>query len=189
MFKPYPVTLQRGALRLDPMVEADVPELAALAEVNSDLLRYMDGPLRPDWYRQAINEQREDKALPFTIRLSTKIVGTTRLGDFLPSLPACEIGWTWLEREQCGTGLNSMIKYLLLKHAFENCGMVRVQMKTAASNERSQRALEKIGARQEGVLRNHRRLAGGKLDDSVIYSITDHDWPEIKAALEAQFLG
>ncbi|WP_017939897.1 GNAT family N-acetyltransferase [Zestomonas thermotolerans] len=187
MFKPHPVALQRGALRLEPMLETDIPELVGLAEANRAELVYMSGPLRPDWYRQALGEQREGRALPFTIRLGEQVVGTTRYFDFLTTLPAAEIGSTWLDRAQHGTGLNASIKYLMLRHAFEHWGMVRVQLKTALSNLRSQRAIERLGAQREGVLRNHRRLADGRLDDTVLYSITDRDWPQVKAALEARF--
>lgn len=187
MFKPQPIALQRGALRLEPMLDADIPELVALAEANRDQLVYLDGPLRLDWYRTAVNDQREGRAVAFSIRLGNRLVGTTRFADFHAGLPAAEIGWTWLERDQHGTGLNNSIKYLMLRQAFENWRMVRVQLKTAASNLRSQRAIEKLGAQREGVLRNHRRLADGRLDDTVLYSITDSDWPQIKAALEARF--
>ncbi|MCY1401472.1 Acetyltransferase (GNAT) domain protein [compost metagenome] len=189
MFRPLPITLQRGALRLEPMVEADVPELVELADANREVLQYMSAPQRPDWYRQAIADQREERALPLVVRLGNRIVGTTRFLDFMPALPACEIGGTWLEQSQHGMGLNASIKYLMLRHAFDSWQMVRVQLKTAASNLRSQRAIEKLGAVREGVLRNHRRLAGGRLDDSVLYSITDHEWPQVKAALEAGFSG
>jgi RimJ/RimL family protein N-acetyltransferase len=114
-------------------------------------------------------------------------VGTTRFADFMNALPACEIGWTWLDRHQHGRGLNTSIKYLMLRHAFENWGMVRVQLKTAASNLRSQRAIEKLGAVREGLLRNHRRLADGRLDDTLLYSITDMEWPALREAMEAGF--
>lgn len=187
MFKPQIVTLQRGALRLEPMTDQDIPLLAELAEANRDELIYMNGALRLDWYRVAMQEQRELQALPFSVRLGDKLVGTTRFGDFMPSLPAVEIGWTWLDREQHGSGLNNMLKYLMLRHAFETWGMVRIQLKTAGSNQRAQRALEKLGAQREGLLRNHRRLADGRLDDSVIYSVTDHDWPQVKKQLEERF--
>lgn len=185
MFKPQLVTLQRGALRLDPLSEADIPALVALAEINRDELLYMSGTLRLDWYRSALADLREERALPFVIRLGDRLVGTTRFADFIGALPACEIGWTWLDRSQHGSGLNSSIKYLMLRHAFEQWGMLRVQLKTAASNLRSQRAIEKIGALREGVLRNHRRLADGRIDDSVLYSITDQQWPQVRAQLEA----
>ena len=187
MFKPQPVILQRGALRLEPMVEADIPALVALADANRDALAYMNGPLRPDWYRQGLAAQREEQAVVFSIRLGDNLVGTTRFADFMPALPAAEIGWTWLAASEQGTGLNASIKYLMLRHAFEEWHLVRVQLKTAASNLRSQRAIEKLGAQREGVLRNHRRLADGRLDHTVLFSITDRDWPEVKQKLEALF--
>lgn len=184
MFTPRPVTLQRGAMRLEPLAEADIPALVELAEDNREELMYMSGPLRPDWYRHALAEQREERAVVFTVRLAERIIGTTRFADFNSSLPAAELGWTWLDRGEHGGGLNASIKSLLLKHAFEEWQLVRLQLKTAASNLRSQRAIEKIGAQREGLLRNHRRLADGRLDDTVLYSITDREWPAIKALLE-----
>ncbi|WP_375737784.1 GNAT family N-acetyltransferase [Pseudomonas boanensis] len=187
MFKPQPVILQRGALRLEPMVDADISPLVALADANRDALIFMNGPLRPDWYRQGLAAQREEQAVVFSIRLGDNLVGTTRFADFMPVLPAAEIGWTWLAGSEHGSGLNASIKYLMLRHAFEEWQLVRVQLKTAASNLRSQRAIEKLGAQREGVLRNHRRLADGRLDDSVLFSITDRDWPEVKQNLEARF--
>jgi N-acetyltransferase len=187
MFKPQPVSLQRGTLRLDPMLESDIHALAQLAEVNRQHLVYMSGAQRVDWYRQAFQAQQDDEALPLVVRLGEQLLGITRYGDFIASLPACEIGWTWLDQGQHGSGLNTQIKYLMLRHAFENWQMVRVQLKTAASNLRSQRAIEKLGALREGLLRNHRRLADGRLDDTVLYSITDRQWPAIKQQLEARF--
>ena len=185
MFTPRPVTLQRGALRLEPLVEADIPTLVELASRNRDELNYLNGPLRPDWYRLALAEQRQGRAVVFALRLAERIVGTTRFADFNPSLPAAELGWTWLDKAEHGSGLNASIKYLLLRHAFEDWRLVRLQLKTAASNLRSQRAIEKLGAQREGLLRNHRRLADGRLDDTVMYSITDREWPAVKGLLEA----
>ncbi len=186
MLTPHPVTLQRGALRLEPLMEADIPELAALAERNRGELIYMNGPLRPDWYRHALADQREGRAVVFTVRMAERVIGTTRFSDFVTSLPAAELGWTWLDQAEHGTGLNASMKFLLLRHAFEEWRLVRLQLKTAASNLRSQRAIEKLGALREGVLRNHRRLADGRLDDTVLYSITDQDWPQVRQLLAAE---
>lgn len=187
MFQPLPVTLQRGALRLEPLAEEDVPGLLELAEANRETQQYMSGSTRPDWYRAALADHREGKAVVFAVRLAGRLVGTTRFCDFMPSLPAAEIGHTWLDAGEHGTGLHGMIQYLLLRHAFEEWQLVRVQMQTAASNLRAQRALEKLGAQREGLLRHHRRLAGGRLDDSLLFSITDREWPQVKAGLEASF--
>lgn len=187
MFKPQPVALQQGALRLDPLTEADLPGLLQLAEANRASQQFMSGTTRPDWYRSALAEQREGREVVFAIRLAGELVGTTSFFDFNPVLPAAEIGATWLDAGQHGTGLNRMIKYLMLRHAFEEWQLVRVQLKTAASNLRAQRAIEKLGAQREGLLRNHRRLADGRLDHTVMYSITDSEWPQVKAGLEARF--
>lgn len=184
MFKPQPVTLRRGALCLEPLVEADLPELLALANANGQHLAYMSGPLRPDWYRQALADQKNGDAVVYGVRFEEKLVGTTRFFDFIGGLPAAEIGATWLDAQMHGSGLNTAMKFLMLRHAFEQWELVRVQLKTAASNLRSQRAIEKLGAHFEGRLRNHRRLADGRLDDSILYSITDRDWPEIRHSLE-----
>jgi len=184
MFMPGPVTLQRGALRLEPLVDADIPALVELANHNRDELIYLYGPLRPDWYRLALADQDQGRAVVFTLRMAGRIVGTTRFADFNPSLPAAELGWTWLDKAEHGSGLNTAIKYLLLKHAFEDWQLVRLQLKTAVSNLRSQRAIEKLGAQREGLLRNHRRLADGRLDDTALYSITGRDWPSVKRLLE-----
>lgn len=189
MFNTRPIALHRGALRLDPMTEADVSELASLALANRNLLIYMNGPLSPDWYRTAIAQQREDECIPFSVRLGDKLVGTVRLGAFDRVLPALEIGWAWLARDQHGKGLSNTILYLLLRHAFDSMGVVRVQMKTAASNRYAQKAIERAGAVREGVLRQHRRLLEGRLDDSVMYSILDKEWPEVRTTLETLFSG
>jgi RimJ/RimL family protein N-acetyltransferase len=114
MFKPQLITLQRCGLRIEPMIDADIPALVSLAEANRAELVYMNGTQRLDWYREGLSEQRAGRALPLVIRLGEQLVGTTRFADFVSSLPAAEIGWTWLDRRQHGTGLNSMIKYLML---------------------------------------------------------------------------
>lgn len=184
MFKPQPVTLRRGALCLEPLAEADLPELLALADANQQHLAYMNGPQRPDWYRQALAAQRDGQVVVYAVRMEDELAGTTRFMDFMPGLPAAEIGGTWLAGTWQGSGLNAAIKFLMLRHAFEQWEMVRVQLKTAASNLRAQRAIEKLGAQREGRLRNHRRLGDGRLDDSILYSITDREWPEIRKALK-----
>ncbi|MBC9249769.1 GCN5 family acetyltransferase [Pseudomonas alcaligenes] len=187
MFNPHPITLQQGALRLEPLREADLPGLLALAEANREALQFISGASRPDWYRDALAGQRAQRAVVFTIRLAGQLVGTTRFCAFDATLPAAELGYTWLDSREHGRGLNAMIKYLLLRYAFEEWQLVRVQLQTAASNGRAQAALDKLGASREGVLRNHCRLADGRLDDSLLYSITDREWPQVKRQLEARF--
>ncbi|WP_372516680.1 GNAT family N-acetyltransferase [Paenibacillus silviterrae] len=128
----------------------------------------------------------QSNAIPFVISelSSNRIVGSTRLFDFSHANRGVEIGSTWLTPAVWRTFVNTECKYLLLKHCFESLGMIRVQLKTDSRNLRSQRAIERLGAVKEGILRNHMILPDGYVRDSVYYSITDKEWPEVKQRLE-----
>ena len=110
-------------------------------------------------------------------------VGSTRFLEIRPAHSALEIGYTWLGRASQGTGINSMAKYLLLEHCFAELKAVRVQFKTDVRNLQSRKALEKIGAREEGFLRRHMLLWNGHRRDTVLYSIIDDEWPRVKTRL------
>jgi RimJ/RimL family protein N-acetyltransferase len=141
--------------------------------------------------REYVSKALEQKnALPFVIidLESQKIVGSTRFYDISVQNRSLEIGSTWLTPAMWGTYVNTECKYLLLKHCFEKLGTIRVQFKTDSRNIRSQRAIERIGAVKEGVLRNHIILPDGYVRDSVYYSIIDREWPEVKLRLE-KFMG
>ncbi|MFM8320705.1 MAG: GNAT family N-acetyltransferase, partial [Chloroflexota bacterium] len=112
-------------------------------------------------------------------------LGCTRYLDIRPAHRGVEIGGTWYGAAYQRTGVNTEAKYLLLQHAFETWGCVRVQLKTDLRNQRSQRAIERLGAVREGVIRNHMVLPDGSLRHSVIYSILDSEWPAVKLRLEA----
>jgi len=184
MLESQPIILKRKSLVLEQMTEKDVPGLTELAKKNIAELRYTSGPWMPEWYELAFNEHKAGRAVPFTIRLGDKIVGATRFADINPALPAAELGWTWMDPQYYGKGLNTSVKYLVLTHAFESWKLSRLQIKTAGNNIRSQKAIEKLGAVREGLLRNHRRLLDGTLDGTMMYSITDTEWPAIKEKLE-----
>jgi RimJ/RimL family protein N-acetyltransferase len=136
--------------------------------------------------RQWIDEalQAPDQ-LPFAIVESgkNKVVGSTRYLNIRLEHRSLEIGWTWLGQEWQRTGINTQVKLLLLSHAFERLGCVRVEFKTDERNARSQRALERIGATREGVLRNHMIVQGDYIRDSVYFSVIDQDWPQVKERL------
>ena len=117
-----------------------------------------------------------------------RVVGSTRFCDIDPANRSLEIGWTWLAPAVWRTRINSECKYLLLGHAFETLGAIRVFLKTDARNVRSQKGIERIGAIKEGVWRKHRILPDGFIRDSVYYSILDDEWPAVRARLET-FLG
>ncbi|MFC5403209.1 GNAT family N-acetyltransferase [Cohnella soli] len=136
-----------------------------------------------EYVRKALESER---ALPFVIieRESGKIVGSTRFFDISVPNRSLEIGSTWLTPSKWRTPLNTECKYLLLKHCFETLQTIRVQLKTDSRNVRSQKAIERLGAKQEGILRNHMILPSGYIRDSVYYSILDREWPHVKTRLE-----
>lgn len=113
-----------------------------------------------------------------------RVVGSTRYLNIRPEHRGVEIGWTWLGREWQRTAINTEAKLLLMTHAFEQLRCIRVEFKTDARNERSQRALERIGAQREGVLRSHMVVQGGYLRDSVYYSVIVSEWPRLKKRLQ-----
>ena len=134
----------------------------------------------------ALEAQEQGLECPFVIVAndSGEIVGSTRFLDMSQAHKSAEIGWTWLMPSVWRTPINTECKYLLLKHCFETAGTIRVQLKTDARNDRSQRAIERIGGVREGVLRRHRILHDGFIRDSVYYSILDSEWPTVKSNLE-----
>jgi RimJ/RimL family protein N-acetyltransferase len=135
--------------------------------------------------REMLKRQASGTELPFVVleRHSGRVVGNTRYLDIQPQNRALEIGGTWYAVSSQRTGVNTECKFLLLRHAFEALGFLRVQFKTDLRNERSQRALERIGAVREGVLRKVVRLPDGYQRSSVYYSVIDEEWPAVRARL------
>ena len=131
--------------------------------------------------------QRRAPTFPFVVihKASGRIAGATRYMEFRAAHRGVEIGGTWYGAEFRRTAVNTECKYLLLRHAFEFMDCIRVQFKTDLRNERSQRAIERIGAVREGVLRNHMILPDGTIRHSVYYSILATEWLDVKARLEA----
>lgn len=135
---------------------------------------------------QGLELQNRGVALPFAIRdlESGQLVGSTRFHDFSAPDRAVEIGATWLSSVVWRTRINTECKFLLLQHGFESLDLIRICFKTDARNFRSQRAIERLGAQKEGVLRHHMILPDGFRRDSVFYSILGGEWPDVKARLE-----
>lgn len=182
-----PVVLEGGGLRLEPMSQEHAHGLYNRGRMTADWA-YLPRACFVDMAdtRQWIDEALEDPAaLPFVILETTKnkVVGSTRYLHIRPQHRSLEIGWTWLGHEWQRTEVNTQVKTLLLTHAFERLGCIRVEFKTDARNLRSQRALERIGATREGVLRQHMIVQGGHYRDSVYFSVIDSEWPEVKGRL------
>ena len=185
-----PVTLEGQFIRLEPLGMEHRPALCAVA-FDEDIWRWATVSMQtPDEMRRyietALRWQREGSALPFAITLQRtgQAVGSTRFANIDTSNRRLEIGWTWLARPWQRTAANTEAKYLLLSHAFEELGAVRVEFKTDTHNAQSRRALQRIGAREEGTLRSHMLLETGRIRDSVYYSIIAPEWPAVKVALE-----
>ncbi len=143
------------------------------------------------WIQDALNAQERGLFLPFAIvdRATQRAIGSTRYLDISAHDRHVEIGWTWLGKNFWRTPLNTECKYLLLKHAFETLGCIRVSLKTDLRNERSQRAIERIGAVREGVWRRVVVMHDGYQRSSVFYSILDDEWVGVKARLEEKMGG
>ncbi|GHO96900.1 N-acetyltransferase [Reticulibacter mediterranei] len=140
------------------------------------------------WVTQALQEQTQGTSLPFAIidLASERIVGSTRYLRIEVQHRGLEIGWTWLIPSAQRTGINTECKYLLLCHAFEQLGAIRIQLNTHSLNIQSQQAIERLGAVKEGTFRNNRIMPDGSYHHSVYYSIIEHEWPKIKAEVEAK---
>ena len=191
-----PVTLTGSVVRLEPLSEQHVPDLTVAAH-DERIWRYMlyaypeDEEKMLAWVRDILARQAAGTDLAFAVihLASGRAIGATRYLEIRPPHRSLEVGGTWYATEFQRTAVNSECKYLLLKHAFETLGCIRVQFKADARNLRSLRAIERLGAAREGVLRNHYILADGGFRDSVYYSILDREWPGVKARLEALLAG
>ncbi len=186
-----PVILTGTHVRLEPMTEAHIPGLAEIGVGQDfwDFMLYgrMDSvdDMR-GWVREILARSTKGSDMPFVaVQLASgKVAGATRYLNIMPNDRGLEIGGTWYGVEFQRTAVNTECKYILLKHAFESLGCIRVQFKTDLHNVRSQKAIERIGAVKEGVLRNHMILPDGRFRDSVCYSILDSEWAGVKSRLE-----
>jgi len=185
-----PVTLEGKHVQLEPLLAA---HHAALTEIglDEDLWRWIPMPVRtPEemsaYIEAALAEQARGVSLPFTIveKNSGKPVGCTRYGNIDRVHRRVEIGWTWVAKPWQRTAVNTEAKYLLLRHAFETLGCIRVELKTDSLNDKSRAAILRIGARQEGIFRNHMITASGRIRHTVYFSIVDIEWPAVKVRLE-----
>ena len=140
------------------------------------------------WFDQALAAAETGAEIPLATRCDQELVGSTRFLALRPEHRSVEIGWTWLHPSAWGTGANVDAKLLQLTHAFDDWACRRVEFKTDALNERSRKALEALGTTFEGVHRKHMLVRDGENRDSAWYSVTDDDWPAVRARLESRLL-
>ena len=189
---PQPVILEGSHVRLESLDLSHAEDLYAVGG-DERIWRYMPRPKlssvadAQEMIEAAKAAAADGSQIPFAVieRKNGRAVGSTRYLDIRRWDRGLEIGWTWLGTAYQRTPINTECKYLLLRHAFEALGVIRVQLKTDLRNERSQRAIERLGAIREGVLRKHMVLWDGFIRDTVYYSILDDEWPGVRRQLEA----
>jgi N-acetyltransferase len=192
MIQVQPVTLERDGIRLEPLGpdhESALKDAAA------------DGRLWELWFTSvpppegvaayidtALEGQRDGHMLPWAVRdvATGEIVGSTRYHDIVPSIDRVEIGYTFYRQSRQRTSVNTTCKLLLLAHAFDTLGCQVVGLRTDNFNFRSQRAIEGLGAKKDGVLRHHAMRRDGSVRDSVLYSILATEWPDVRKHLEGR---
>src|ERR1700744_3899821 len=190
MITLQPVTLERDGIRLEPLAPAHGPEVAdAVADGELWKLWYTSVP-EPGgvaaWLETALTGQARGVMLPWAVREleSGQIVGSTRYHDIAPELDRVEIGYTWYRASRQRSKVNTLCKLMLMAHAFETVGCGVVGLRTDNFNFRSQAAIEALGAKKDGVIRNYRRRKDGSIGDTVMYSILAQEWPDVKRHLE-----
>lgn len=185
-----PIELEGNLVKLVPLQKSHKVDLVFAAS---------DGKLWELWYttvptpttmdaylNTALEEQEKGLSLPFTIidKKTSKVVGSTRFLNVDAKNKRVEIGATWYAQKAQRTGINTEAKYLLLRHAFETLGCIAVEFRTHFHNHPSRNAILRLGAKQDGILRNHRIDAEGNLRDTVVFSILDSEWKTVKTSLE-----
>lgn len=187
--KPFPTVLSGSVVRIEPQAIDDAGGLFDALD-DAEVWRWLGTPRPADAQdmRRIVEGSLAERAagtrFPWTVRLlDGTIVGTSSYGDIVPEHGRIEIGWTSYGRPWWRTAVNTETKVLLLGHAFDDLGLTRVAFKTDARNERSRRAIERLGAVPEGVLRAHLRRPDGSMRDSVYYSVLAGEWPSVRRLL------
>jgi N-acetyltransferase len=176
---------------LEPLAQEHERELYAAAQ-DPRIWRWMsyNAVESPEtfhrWFSDALRATKAGDEAVFVVRSkqSAELIGSTRYMTLRPEHQGLEIGWSWLVPSAWGSGANAEAKFLLLEHAFDRLGCIRVEFKTDARNERARLALEAIPARFEGIFRSHMLVRGGERRNSAFYSVTDDDWPVVRTLLE-----
>ena len=191
--KEHYIVLENSTLRLEPLTEKHVQEMRALGS-DKDVWRWYTADLSsPDaleaWMTNRLKESQRGEKMSYAVILKEngKVIGSSSYGHIDWNEKCLEVGWTWLDKQYIGTGLNKHMKYLMLSHAFEAMAIERLELRTDEANVRSRKAMEKIGAIFDGTLRNHRSTQGGRRRNTVIYSIIGSEWDHVKINIFGEF--
>jgi RimJ/RimL family protein N-acetyltransferase len=190
----HPIILEGQSVRLEPL--SLERHHAGLSEVGLDEAIWRFNPSQVvrtpadmrAYIESALQQQATGESLPFATidTASGRAVGSTRFGNIDGANRRVEIGYTWIAPPWQRTAVNTEAKYLMLRHAFETLGCIRVELKTDSLNQRSRNAILRIGAKEEGIFRNHMITYSGRYRHSVYFSIIDTEWPRVRAWLEAK---
>lgn len=180
------IRLETSKVLIRPLEKTDTEALLKIA-IHQDIWTWFTVIISnraelDAWIEQTFTDREQKFRYPFVIidKTDDQPAGSTSYGNISSKDRRMEIGWTWLGKEFHHTGINKHVKFLMLNYAFEELMMERVEFKTDVLNLRSRRALQKIGATEEGILRSHTLMPGGRRRDSIYYSILKTEWPEIK---------
>lgn len=190
MIRVQPVTLEGHGVRLEPLTAAHAPGLAEAARDGELWRLWFTSVPEPDgvdaYIQAALDGQQAGHMLPWAVRelTSGEIAGSTRYHDIVAAIDRVEIGYTWYAKRWQRTHVNTACKLLLLTHAFETLGCQVVGLRTDNFNFASQRAIEALGAKKDGVLRHHQARRDGTVRDSVMYSILATEWRDVRRHLE-----
>ena len=189
MIHPKPVTLEGHGIRLEPLSREHEKALVDAAQDGKLWQLFFTSVPEPEkalaYIDAALAGQQKGEMLPWAVRelKSGAIVGSTRYHDIIPAADRVEIGWTWYANRFQRTHVNTACKLLLFEFAFEKLGCKVVGLRTDNSNFRSQRAIEALGAKKDGVIRRHWPRRDGTIRDTVMYSVLAHEWPDVKRHL------
>ena len=192
MITVAPVTLEGHGVRLEPLGAGHVDDLVAATTDGRLWELWFTSVPDPDGVARYVDEalagQRDGHMLPWAVRelRSGRVIGATRYHDIVAAIDRVEIGWTWYGRRWQRTHVNTACKLLLLAHAFDALGCAVVGLRTDRFNVASQRAIEGLGARKDGVLRHHQARRDGTVRDSVMYSILRAEWDDVRRHLEGR---
>ena len=195
IFVPTPITLTHNDVILRPLTMDDV-EGFYLAGQAKELWRWVIPnhcetiEATSNWVRLALENAESGTEVPFAIidKTSGKFIGSTRYCSIKRNNRSLEIGHTFIQPEYQRTAINTQAKYLLIKHAFEQLGAIRVELRTHESNQKSRNAILRVGANFEGILRKSKILDNGEHRNTALFSIIDTEWPDVKANLEQKIM-
>lgn len=188
-YPPKPVTLTGTHVSLLPMDTGylkDLQEAVQDGELWKLWYTYVPTPEKMEaWISKALNEYEEGVSVPFVIKrnIDSRIIGSTRFMNIEKDIRRLEIGTTWYAKSVQRSPLNTECKFLLLRHAFEDLKCLAVEFRTHRLNNQSRKAITRLGAHEDGILRNHRIASDGTVRDTVVYSVIDSEWPGIKTHL------